>query len=234
MKLQRLYSYVRNAIQDYNMIQDNDNIAIGISGGKDSLSLLYALSGLRNFYPHKFSITAITVNLGYSSPQIFAPIEDLCKKLCVEYTIVNTQINNMIQSDGCSLCARLRKGALNEKARELGCNKIAYAHNKDDVVETMLLSLIYEGRFSTFLPITYLEKTELSLIRPLIYVPSKEIVGFSNKYQLPIINNPCPFSHETERTYVRNLLHELNVHAPETTNRMMTAILSGNPDWAKN
>lgn len=233
MKLQRLYSYTRNAIQDYNMISDGDEIAIGISGGKDSLTLLYALAGLQKFYPAKFNLTAITVNLGYTSNDTFDRVKRLCEDLSVEYTIVNTKINEMISEGGCSLCARLRKGALNDKALEMGCNKIAYAHNSDDAVETMMLSLIYEGRFSSFLPVTNLDKTGLTLIRPLIYVPLEEIKGFANKYDLPIVDNPCPLTHETERTYTRNLLNEINKHAPGVKKRMLNALITGNNDWKK-
>lgn len=233
MKLQRLYSYTRNAIQDYNMISDGDKIAIGISGGKDSLTLLYALAGLQKFYPARFNLTAITVNLGYTSNDTFDRVKRLCEDLSVEYTIVNTKINEMISEGGCSLCARLRKGALNDKALEMGCNKIAYAHNSDDAVETMMLSLIYEGRFSSFLPVTNLDKTGLTLIRPLIYVPLEEIKGFANKYDFPIVDNPCPLTHETERTYTRNLLNEINKHAPDVKKRMLNALITGNNDWKK-
>ncbi len=154
MKLQQLYSYVRRAIDDYNMIDDGDKIAVGVSGGKDSLTLLYALQGLMRFYPKKFSITAITVDLGLGIQKL-DDIKNLCKQLGVDYHIVDTDIGKIIfedrlESNPCSLCAKMRKGALNEKALELGCNKIAYAHHRDDVIETMLLSLIYEGRFHCF------------------------------------------------------------------------------------
>ena len=162
MKLQRLYSYVRRAVDDYNMIDDGDRLAIGISGGKDSLTLLYALSGMRNFYPHKFDIVAITVDLGYDGFDL-APIQSLCDKLNVDYHIEKTKISDMIGDKGCSLCARLRRGAFGEATRSLGCNKIAYAHSMDDVVETMMLSLIYEGRFSSFEPVTRYDDNNLTL-----------------------------------------------------------------------
>ncbi|MGN0436005.1 MAG: tRNA 2-thiocytidine biosynthesis TtcA family protein [Wujia sp.] len=226
MKLQRLYSYVRRAIDDFNMIDDGDRIAIGISGGKDSLALLYGLAGIRRFYPKHFEVVAITVDLGYGDFDV-KEIAELCKELGVEYQVVYTRINEMITEGKCSLCARLRKGAFNEKARELGCNKLAYAHNMDDVVETMLLSLIYEGRFSTFYPVTNMEDTGLTLIRPLVYVPVEDVIGFRNKYKLPVTKNPCPYDGATERTYVRELLREINHHAPGVKKRMMTAIKDG-------
>ncbi|MBQ9609911.1 MAG: tRNA 2-thiocytidine(32) synthetase TtcA [Lachnospiraceae bacterium] len=226
MKLQRLYSYVRKAVDDYNMIYDGDRIAVGISGGKDSLTLLYALSGMRDFYPRKFGITAITVDLGYEGFDL-TRIQKLCGELNVEYHIEKTKISEMIGEAGCSLCARLRRGAFGEAAKSLACNKIAYAHSMDDVVETMMLSLIYEGRFSSFEPVTRYDDKGLPLIRPLIYASASEIVGFANKYELPITKNPCPFDGNTEREYVRRLLNDINKHAPGVKDRMMTAIKKG-------
>lgn len=231
MKLQRLYSYVRQAIDDYQMIEPGDKIAIGISGGKDSLALLYALAGLRKFYPHDFEIVAITVDLGYEGFNL-EPIEKLCEELEVQYVIEKTRISEMMADGNCSLCARLRKGALTNKILEMGCNKIAYAHNLDDVVETMLMSLVYEGRFSTFWPITQFDDNKLSVIRPLIYVPVEDVIGFKNKYNLPIVQNPCPYKSETSRTIIRELLTTLNKEAPGVKKRMLTAIQDGKiPEW---
>lgn len=233
MKLQQLYSKVRQAMQAYDMVQAGDKIALGISGGKDSLGLLYALAGLRKFYPAPFEVIAITVDLGYEGFDL-GKILELCKNLEVEYHIVETQIGKMIEQEGCSLCARLRKGALHDKAKELGCNKIAYAHNMDDVVETMMLSMIYEGRFSTFYPVTDLEDIGMKLIRPFVFVTQAEAVGFKNKYELPVAVNPCPFDHQSERTYVRELLSEINRHAPGVKKRMMTAICDGTlAEWKR-
>lgn len=233
MKLQQLYSKVRQAIDAYHMINEGDKIAIGISGGKDSLGLLYGLAGLRNFYPHKFELVAITVDLGYEGFDL-TEIEKLCHGLQVDYHIVKTKINEMIETEGCSLCARMRRGALNDKAKELGCNKIAFAHNMDDVVETMMLSLIYEGRFSTFWPVTKWEDLNMELIRPFVFVTQAEAVGFQNKYHLPVATNPCPFDHASERSYVRGLLKDINKHAPGVKKRMMTAICDGTiSEWEK-
>ena len=226
MKLQQLYSKVRQAIEAYSMIEEGDKIALGISGGKDSLGLLYALAGIRSFYPKHFELVAITVDLGYKGFDL-SQIKALCDKLQVEYHIIKTNISEAISEEGCSLCARLRKGALCDKAKALGCNKIAYAHNMDDVVETMMLSMIYEGRFSTFYPVTDLEDIGIKLIRPFVCVTQAEAVGFRNKYELPVAVNPCPFDHQSERTYVRELLSEINRHAPGVKKRMMTAICDG-------
>lgn len=233
MKLQQLYSKVRQAVDTYKMIEEGDKIALGISGGKDSLSLLYGLAGLRKFYPQKFEVIAITVDLGYEGFEL-GPIKKLCEELGVEYHIVKTEINQLISEEGCSLCSRLRRGALNNKALELGCNKIAYAHNMDDVVETMMLSLIYEGRFSTFYPVTVYEDTSLKLIRPFIFVTNAEAVGFRNKYDLPVATNPCPFDHTSERSYIRELLDDINKHTSGVRQRLMTAITDGTLEhWKK-
>lgn len=233
MKLQQLYSKVRQAIEAYSMIEEGDKIALGISGGKDSLGLLYALAGIRSFYPKHFELVAITVDLGYKGFDL-SQIKALCDKLQVEYHIIKTNISEAISEEGCSLCARLRKGALCDKAKALGCNKIAYAHNMDDVVETMMLSMIYEGRFSTFYPVTDLEDIGIKLIRPFVFVTQAEAVGFRNKYELPVAVNPCPFDHQSERTYVRDLLSEINRHAPGVKKRMMTAICGGTlAEWER-
>ena len=233
MKLQQIYSKVRQAIEAYSMIEEGDKIALGISGGKDSLGLLYALAGIRSFYPKHFELVAITVDLGYKGFDL-SQIKALCDKLQVEYHIIKTNISEAISEEGCSLCARLRKGALCDKAKALGCNKIAYAHNMDDVVETMMLSMIYEGRFSTFYPVTDLEDIGIKLIRPFVFVTQAEAVGFRNKYELPVAVNPCPFDHQSERTYVRDLLSEINRHAPGVKKRMMTAICDGTlAEWKR-
>ena len=226
MKLQRLYSYVRQALDDYNMIAEGDKIALGMSGGKDSYTLLYAMAGLKKFYPKRFDIVAVTVDLGYEGFDT-TPIAGICEELKVEYHVEKTGISKMLGDNGCSLCARLRKGAFGEAALNMGCNKMAYAHNLDDAVETMMLSLIYEGRFSCFEPVTRYDDNCLTLIRPLIYVPAGRVMGFATKQDFPIVKNPCPFDKNTERTYVRGLLKEIEKHAPGTKARMMTAVKKG-------
>ena len=206
------------------MIQSGDRIALGISGGKDSLALLYALADLRRYFPEKYELVGITVDLGYQGFDV-SPVCELCRDLKVPYHVVTTSISQMTAEGGCSLCARLRKGALTDRAAQLGCSKIAYAHNMDDMVETMMLSLIYEGRFGTFDPVTYYEDKKIALIRPLIYTPAAEVKGFGNRYQLPVVTNPCPFEGQTERSYVRELLNDINRHAPGVKKRMMTALM---------
>lgn len=238
MKIQQLYSYTRRAIDDYEMIQDGDKIAIGISGGKDSLTLLYALSGLRRFYPKKFNLIAITVDLGYDTFDL-SEIEKLCHELDVPYYTIHTEIAKIIfeerkEDSPCSLCAKMRKGALNEKAKELGCNKVAYAHHMDDVIETMFLSLIFEGQFYCFSPKTFLDKTKLTVIRPLIYVPEANVIGFMNKFHLPIVKNPCPVDGFTKREYAKNLTRQIHKDYPGAKTRIFHAICEGNiPGWPK-
>ena len=226
MELQKLYSLVRQAIQKYDMIHEGDRIAVGVSGGKDSLGLLYALAGLKSFYPETFELAAVTVNLGYEGFSTDG-IASLCRRLGVEYHVIKTEIARMTGEEGCSLCARLRKGALVDMVSGAGYNKIAYAHTMDDMAETMLMSLIYEGRFSTFLPVTEYEDKGITLIRPYIFVTNAGSAGFANKYGLPAAANPCPFVHSTERDYARGLLDGIEKHAPGARKRIMTAIMNG-------
>lgn len=231
MKLQRVLSEVRKAVDDYHMIAEGDKIAVGISGGKDSLTLLYALSSLRRFYPHPFDLVAVTVDLGLANLDL-TEIKKLCEKLEVPYTVVKTQIGQIVfeqrqENNPCALCAKMRKGALNEAMKQLGCNKIAYAHHMDDVVETMMLSLLYEGRFHTFSPVTYLDDTGLTVIRPLIYMKEADVIGFVRKYEVPVVKSPCPADGHTKREYVKQLLKQLNTENPGVKQRMFTAIQNG-------
>lgn len=236
MKLQRLLSLTRQAVDAYGLIESDDRIAVGISGGKDSLTLLYALHGLKRFYPKPFKLYAITVDLGFEGMD-FSPVKNLCEQLSVPYTIVSTDIGKILfqarqESTPCALCAKMRKGALNQAALDLNCNKIAYAHHKDDVIETMLLSLIYEGRFYSFSPRTYLDRTELTVIRPMIYVNEADVIGFKNKYHLSVCKNPCPVDGHTKREYVKNTIKHLEQENPGSKERMFHAIINGNiPGW---
>ena len=234
MELQRLLSLTRKAIDDYQMIQTGDKIAVGVSGGKDSLTMLYALHGLKRFYPHSFDIHAITVDLGFPEGKDgLKPIQALCDSMEIPYTVVPSDIGDVLfnirkESNPCSLCAKLRKGAFNTMAKELGCNKVAYAHHKNDLIETMLLSLIYEGRFFCFSPVTYLDRMDLTVIRPLMYVEEADVIGFKNKMQLPVFHNPCPADGYTKRQYAKELVAKLNKENPGCSDRLFTAIIEGN------
>lgn len=238
MKLQQLLSYTRKAVDTYHMIETGDKIAIGISGGKDSLTLLYALHGLKRFYPNSFEIEAITVDLGFDGFDTSC-IAELCKSLDVPYTVVKTDIGQIIfeerkEKNPCSLCAKMRKGSLNEVAKAHGCNKIAYGHHKDDLVETMMMSLLFEGRFYCYSPVTYLDRMELTVIRPLLFVPEADVIGFKNKYELPVSKNPCPADGYTKREYVKQLIAKLNHETPGVIDKMFHAILNANlPSWPK-
>lgn len=232
MKLQQLLSYTRKAVDDFQMIKSGDVIAVGISGGKDSLTLLYALANLRRFYPQPFTIKAITVHLGLEEME-FSEVAKLCEELDVEYHLVETEIFDIVfnqrqETNPCSLCAKMRKGALNDAIKELGCNKIAYAHHKDDLIETMLMSLLFEGRFHTFSPVTYLDRSGLTLIRPLLYVDECNIVGFRNKMKLPVVKSACPMDGHSKREYAKNLVKQLNKEHKGARDRMFRAIMDGN------
>ncbi len=234
MKLQRLLSLIRQAVDQYEMIEEGDHIAIGISGGKDSLTLLWGLAHLQKFYPKHFSLSAITVDMGIDTMNL-EPIKALCQEIQVPYEIVPTEIGKILfdirkETNPCSLCAKLRKGALNQKALEMGCNKIAYAHHKDDLIETAMMSLLYEGRFYAFSPVTHLDRTDLKVIRPLMFVSEADVKGFRNKYQLPVCKNPCPMDGHTRREYVKNLIHTLNMENPGVKDRLFRAVIEGHID----
>ena len=229
MKLQKLYSYTRQAINDFQLIQDGDKIAIGVSGGKDSLALLYALSGLKKFIPEKIELVAITIDLGYDNFDT-KEIQKLCEKLEIEFHLVKTQIAQILKAkiqngSYCSLCAKMRKGALTDFAKQIGCNKIAYAHHKDDFIETMMLSLLYEGQFFTFPPKLYHKEADITIIRPLIYITEVDIIGFKNKYELHCVKNPCSFDGTTRREYVKKLISQIQKENPNVKEKMFNAIL---------
>lgn len=237
MKLQQLLSHTRKAIDDYNMIQEGDHIAVGISGGKDSLTLLLALHRLQQFYPKHFTISAITIDLGYDQTFDLTRVSELCAQLSIPYIIEKTQIAKIIfeerkEKNPCSLCGKMRKGALNQVALKLGCNKVAYAHHKNDMIETMLLSMLFEGHFYSFPPVTTLDKSGLTIIRPLMYVDESDVIGFKNKYNLPVTKSVCPIDGHTKREYAKNLVKQLNHDHPGAKDRMFHAILNGNfDDW---
>ncbi len=228
MKIQQMLSLVRRAVQDYNMIEDGDRIAVGISGGKDSLALLMSLKHLQRFYPKHFSLEAITVNLGFDGMD-YSPIHKFCDDLGVNYSVVDTDIGEIVfdarkEKNPCALCAKMRKGALNTKADELGCNKIALGHNRDDVIETFLMALLYEGRIHCFSPYTYLSRRKIVSIRPLIYVSEKDVIGFAKKYELPIVKNKCGADGNTKREEIKQLMKELGTRYDHFEERTFNAV----------
>ncbi|MFR4781837.1 MAG: ATP-binding protein [Pilosibacter sp.] len=196
------------------------------------MALLYALQANCSACPKHFTLHAFTVDLGFGI-QDFSGIKTFCDGFQVPLTIIPTEIGKIVfetrkESNPCSLCAKMRKGALNLEAKAAGCNKIAYAHHKDDIIETMLLSLMFEGRFYTFPPKTFLDRTELTVIRPLMYVSEADVIGFKNKYNLPVCKNPCPADGHTKREYVKNLTKQLNKDNPGIKERLFHAVISGN------
>ena len=212
MKLQRLLSYVRKACDEYQMIREGDKIAVGVSGGKDSLALLIALANLRRFYPKKFELCAITISLGFPGSR-FDGIAELCGGLGVPFSLVETDIGEIVfdarkEKNPCSLCSKMRKGALNAEAGRLGCDSVALGHHKDDVCETLFLSLFYEGRIHTFSPVTFLDRRNLSCIRPLIFAPESDIISFAKSEGLSVLKNPCPADGETKRREMKAFLRE--------------------------
>lgn len=228
MKLKQLLSQTRKAIDDYQMIDEGDKIAVGLSGGKDSMALLYALKNLSYFYPKKFELTAVTVDLGFQNFDL-AATRKFCKDLAVPYTVIETEIAQIIfeerkESNPCSLCAKMRKGALNQLLEENGIYKVAYAHHKDDLIETMMMSLLFEGRFQSFLPKTLLDKSNITVIRPMIYVREADVKGFCNKYEIPVTKSPCPMDGHTKREYVKELIKQLNKENPGVKERLFAAI----------
>lgn len=216
--MQKLLSQVRKCVRDYQMLSPGDRVAVGVSGGKDSLALLRLLAELRDHSAVPFELLAVTLDMGYEEMD-FSPVADLCARLQVPYTLRRTQIREIVfdirkEENPCALCAKLRRGILNETAVELGANKVALGHHYDDTVETFALSLIYEGRISCFLPVTYLDRTGLTLIRPILYLHEKTIRNFAEREHLPVVHNPCPADKNTKREDVKALLYELEGRYP--------------------
>lgn len=211
--MKHLLSLGRRAVEDYHMIEKNDRVLVGLSGGKDSLTLLTLLAELSHFYPEPFTVGAATVDMGFAGAD-FSPLREYCEKLGVPFFLKRTQIAEIIfdirkEKNPCSMCAKMRRGALCDLAREHGYNKIALGHHNDDAVETFYLSLFFEGRISCFSPVTYLNRSDLTQIRPMIYIPEKEIIGFAKKRALPVAKNPCPANFHTKRQYIKDLLKTL-------------------------
>lgn len=229
MTVQQLLSPFRRAIDEYEMISDGDKIAIGLSGGKDSLLLVYLFSALKRFYPKKFDVMAITIDMGFKDADQ-SKIEGLkteCEKAGIPFHLERTQIGEILfdvrkESNPCSLCSKMRRGALNAVALQYGCNKLALGHHADDLIETFLLSLFYEGRLSTFQPVTPLSRTGITVIRPLIYTDEKNISAFMR--DKPILKNPCPADKHTKRQYIKELINAIQTEVPFVKERMLGAI----------
>lgn len=212
MDLQRLTSLLRKCMQQYGMISPGDKIAVGLSGGKDSLTLLMGLKQLQSFYPIPYELCAIHVSSGAPGcEEGIAVMADFCRTLDVPFSAVNAESYEIVflrrkEKNPCSLCAKLRRGALNEQALVLGCTKIAYAHHKDDFIETSLMNLMLEGHYDCFEPVTHLDRTNLSVLRPMLMVDEKDVIGFARRYALPVVKNPCPADGQTKRQEVKDFI----------------------------
>ena len=235
--IKRILSFTRRALDDYTMIEPGDKIAVGVSAGKDSLTLLCAMAELRRFYPVPFELIAVTVDMGFEGTD-FTPIQRLCDELNVPYHIVPTEISHIIfdirkEKNPCSLCAKMRRGALHNAAKELGCTSVALGHHFDDAVETFMLNLFFEGRIGCFSPITYLSRVGIKLIRPMLYMPEKDVRYFASKTNLPVIKSPCPADGNTQREEMKQLLRELERKHDGLRYRIFGAMQRGEIDGFK-
>jgi tRNA(Ile)-lysidine synthase TilS/MesJ len=228
MTTQKMLSVMRKGISKYNLIADGDRIAVGVSGGKDSVALLKLLAEYRRFSPERFSLVAISIDLNFNNnPTDFSPIAKLCEELDVPYFVEKTDIGQIVfdvrkETNPCALCSKMRKGALHSLAKEKGCNKVALGHHADDVIDTFLLSLFYEGRLSTFAPKSYLDKIDLTLIRPLVMVKEMNVVAYSKT--LPIVKSCCPANKLTKREDVKDKVKEIAKDIPNIRDMIFTAL----------
>ncbi len=235
--MQKLVGLVRRCVDDYKMLEPGDKVAVGVSGGKDSLALLVLLAELRKYHPSHFSLEAVTIDMGLGNMD-FTPIRELCEQLEVPYTLVKTEIGPIIfdyrhEKNPCSMCAKMRRGALNQAILERGCNKIALGHHYDDAVETFFLSLFYEGRLSCFQPVTNLDRSGVVQIRPMLYLTEKTVVHFAESQNLPIVHNRCPVDKRTKRQEVKELVYELSGRYPDLKERVFGAMQRlPLPEWA--
>lgn len=226
--MKEILSKIRKAVDDYQMIEEGDKIAVGLSGGKDSVTLLLALKNLQIFYPNHFEVVALTVDPGGNTFDT-TELEALCKEIGVEYIIEKTDIKEIVfdirkEKNPCSLCANLRRGALYSTAKEHGCNKVALGHHMDDVIETFFLSLFYEGHIHTFSPKTYLSKNDITSIRPMIYLEEKEIKSFAKRNNIPVMKKTCEVDGKTKRESMKNLVRELSKSIPRLKSCIFGAI----------
>lgn len=233
--MRKILSAMRKAVQDYDMIKPNDRIAVGVSGGKDSLTLLCALAAFRRFSTVPFEVMGITLNMGFEGVD-YGEVQKLCDKIGVEYVVKETNIAEILfdirkEKNPCSLCAKMRRGAVNDLAIEHGCNKVALGHHNEDVIETFFLSLFYEGRLNCFSPVTYLSRTDMEVIRPLIYVAEGDIKGYARRAELPVVFNPCPMDGYSKRQDMKNFINENSANDHSFKKRMMHAIQTGLDDW---
>ncbi|MCQ4897228.1 tRNA 2-thiocytidine biosynthesis TtcA family protein [Anaerotruncus sp. DFI.9.16] len=231
--MQEIMGYIRRAVEEYRMIEDGDTVAVGVSGGKDSVALLAGLAGVRRFIGIDFTLKAVTLDNCFNGEEgDFSPIADLCGSLGVEYILRRTDIGQIIfgersESNPCSLCARMRRGVLHDTAKANGCNKIALGHHFDDAVETFLMNLFNEGRIGCFSPVSYLSRKDLTMIRPLIFATEREVRNAVNRAGLPVVKSKCPVDGCTERQWTKEFLYDMEKTHPGITKRIFGAIRRG-------
>ena len=212
--MEQFTGLVRRCVEDYDMISQGDVVAVGLSGGKDSMALLCALNSLRRYYPKPFELLGVTVDLGFPGMD-FSPVADYCRGLGVPYDIIHSDISDVVfrerqEKNPCSLCVKLRKGAFHDRLKELGANKAALGHHMDDAVETFLLSLIYEGRISCFEPVTHMDRSGIVQIRPMLYAEEKRVVGLARKYAFPIVESTCPMDKTSKRALIKEYMYAVS------------------------
>ena len=230
--MQKILGYLRKAIENYNMIEEGDKIAVALSGGKDSITLLMGLKALQRFYPKHFELIAISVNPGF---EFFNSefLKNICLKIGVEFIEAESHIKEIVfdirkEKSPCSLCGNLRRGILNSTAVEHGCNKLALGHNEDDVLETFFLNMLYAGSLSTFAPVSYMDRSKITLIRPLIYAPEKEIRKFIKRKNIEVMPKNCPMDGVSKREDMKHLLYDLTVKIPNVRANLIGAIKRAN------
>jgi len=216
--MQQVMSKLRRAIDDYNMIEHGEKIAVALSGGKDSALMLYALAGLSHFHPKNFSVCAVFVDTGLGNINT-AKLKEMCCSLDVEFCIKKTEIGKIIfdyrkESNPCALCAKMRRGVIHDAAKEMNCKKIALGHHLDDAVETFFMNLIYESRLGCFQPVTYLSRKDVTVIRPMIYMREADVKGAVRRLGIPIMKSPCPIDGETKREEIKKLISVLTEKYP--------------------
>ncbi|EOC99291.1 tRNA 2-thiocytidine(32) synthetase TtcA [Caldisalinibacter kiritimatiensis] len=226
--MKQILGAIRKAVEDFNLINDGDKIAVGVSGGKDSVTLLYGLKLFQHFSPVKYELEAISLTLGFDDFDL-TPIKEFCSKIEVPYTIKETQIAKVVfdvrkEKNPCSLCAKMRRGALYEAVKERGCNKVALGHHADDAIETLFLSMLYSGRIKTFKPKSYLSRTDLHLIRPMVYIKEHQIIGAAKRHDIPTVKSPCPADKNTKREEMKQLLKTIYKEIPTSKDKILTAI----------
>ena len=235
--MRKILSRVRRAVDDYSMIEEGDRTAGRVAAGKDSLTLLCALAELRRFYPKRFELIGVSLDMGFEGTD-FSGVQALCNELGVEYVLEKTDIAEVVfdirqESNPCSLCAKMRRGGVNDAAVKNGCNKVALGHHNEDVLETFFLSLFYEGRIRCFSPVTYLSRRDIHVIRPLIYVAEGDIKGYARRAELPIVFNPCPMDGKSKRQDMKEFINEKQKQDKFFKKKIMNAIQTDLPSWIR-